>query len=548
MFIDRRWVLCVKMLDMTKNVNRGSSTLGVGFVGGGFMAEVHRQAARTARAPILSARALEKSFFGVRVLNDVSIDLYPGTVHGLVGENGAGKSTLMKILAGVYLRDAGEVTVAGASVNYTHPIQAMHAGVATVYQEFNLLPDRSVAENVFLGREPRKGAFVDTRGMVSATAALLAELGIDFIEPTAAVSTLSVAEQQIVEITRAISFDARVISMDEPTAALSDNEVELLYAIIDRLKARGVAILYVSHRLKEIFDLCDTITVLKDGALVSSGPSSDMSTNELVRLMVGRSISAYFPAPLEGTSSGDTRLYIRGGGNSYISDIDLDLRAGEIVGVAGLQGSGRTELAEAIFGVVPLTRGTIALDGSPVVMSSPRRAVMAGIALITEDRKAQGLALNQSVIDNALLVIRSVFAARTKAARLSIPGVLSLLEVGSRGLDQEVQFLSGGNQQKVVLSKWLAAEPRVVVLDEPTRGIDVGAKIAVYDLIRELARKGVAILMISSELPEVIGMSDRILVMRDGRIEARLPAGSSEEVVLAAATGTLPAAHGEFVS
>ncbi len=496
-------------------------------------------------SPILSARDIRKSFFGVEVLSGVSLELHPGEVHGLVGENGAGKSTLMKIIAGVHQRDGGEIHYRGEPVDYTHPIQAMHAGVATVYQEFNLLPERSVAENVFLGREPRKGGFVDNRGMATATAELLAELGITFIDPNAPVRTLTVAEQQVVEITKALSFDAKVISMDEPTAALSDNEVELLYGIIERLKARGVAILYVSHRLKEIFDLCDTITVLKDGALVSSGPAADLTTDELVRRMVGRSIAAYFPARLDGTEVGDARLTIQGGGNAYIADVELQLRAGEIVGVAGLQGSGRTELAEAIFGAVPFSRGTVTLDGAQISITAPRRAVKVGIALVTEDRKAQGLALSQSVLDNALLVIRSVFPSRTGAARQRVPGVLSSLEVSSRGLDQEVQYLSGGNQQKVVLAKWLATEPRVVVFDEPTRGIDVGAKIAVYDLMRELAKNGVAILMISSELPEVIGMADRILVMHDGRIAAELDPGSSEETVLAAATGTLTVAGGE---
>src|SRR5690554_4455709 len=495
--------------------------------------------------PVLVARNIRKSFFGVEVLSGVSIELRAGEVHGLVGENGAGKSTLMKIIAGVYQRDGGEVEYLGGPVDYTHPIQAMHAGVATVYQEFNLLPERSVAENVFLGREPRKGGFVDNRGMAEATATLLSELGITFIDPNAAVRTLTVAEQQIVEITKALSFDAKVISMDEPTAALADNEVELLYGIIDRLKARNVAILYVSHRLKEIFDLCDTITVLKDGELVSNGPASELTTDELVRRMVGRSISAYFPDKLEGTKIGDTRLAVRSGGNAYVADIDLQLRAGEIVGVAGLQGSGRTELAEAIFGAAPFATGTVTLDGDPIAVTNPRRAVKVGIALVTEDRKAQGLALSQSVLDNSLLVIRSVFASRTKAARQRIPGVLSSLEVSSRGLNQEVQYLSGGNQQKVVLAKWLATEPRVVVFDEPTRGIDVGAKIAVYQLMRQLTHDGVAILMISSELPEVIGMSDRILVMHDGRIEAELDAGSAEETVLAAATGTLRTAAGE---
>lgn len=497
------------------------------------------------RTPVLSARDIDKSFFGVQVLHGVGLDLHPGEVHGLIGENGAGKSTLMKIIAGVYLRDAGELTFDGEAVNYTHPIQAMRAGVATVFQEFNLLPERSVAENVFLGREPRKHGFVDTKAMAAATDALLKELGIDFIDPNARVSGLTVAEQQVVEITKALSFDARVISMDEPTAALADHEVELLYGIIARLKARGVAILYVSHRLKEVFDLCDTITVLKDGALVATRPASELTTDSLVRLMVGRSISTFFPPALEGNAVGETRLAIEGGGNGYIADINLELRAGEIVGVAGLQGSGRTELAEAIFGAVPFTTGSVTLDGEPVSITNPRQAVRAGIALVTEDRKAHGLATSQSVLDNALLAIRGVFPGRAAAARRDLPGVLSSLEVSSRGVSQEVQFLSGGNQQKIVLAKWLSLEPKVVVLDEPTRGIDVGAKVAVYRLMRQLAKAGVAILMISSELPEVIGMSDRILVMHDGRIQAELHPGSSEEEVLAAATGIVHAPQGE---
>lgn len=488
-------------------------------------------------APILSAAGVSKSFFGVTVLHDVDLTLYPGEVHGLVGENGAGKSTLMKIIAGVYERDSGDVTLDGQSVNYTHPSQAMRGGVATVFQEFNLLPERSVAENVFLGREPRKAGFVDNKGMAAMIAGLLTDLGINFIDPNSRVGTLSVAEQQIVEIVKALSVNARVISMDEPTAALADNEVELLYRIIRTLAERGVAVLYVSHRLKEVFELCDTITVLKDGELVSSSPASELTTAELVRRMVGRSISTFFPPPVEGTQFGQVRLKLSGAGNAYLDEISCEFRAGEIVGVAGLQGSGRTELAEAIFGAVPFSRGQVELDGRAVRISSPRSGVKMGLALITEDRKAQGLALGQSVIDNALLVIRGVFARRTGHARRAIPGILSSLEVSSRGLDQEVQFLSGGNQQKVVLAKWLATDPKVVIFDEPTRGIDVGAKIAVYQLMRELAKQGVAILMISSELPEIIGMSDRILAMHDGHLVAELPAGSTEEAVLLAAAG-----------
>ncbi|HEU4755843.1 MAG TPA: sugar ABC transporter ATP-binding protein [Agromyces sp.] len=494
--------------------------------------------------PVLVAEGLDKSFFGVQVLRGVGLTLRPGEVHGLVGENGAGKSTFMKILAGVYQADAGRVVLGGQEVAFTHPVQAADAGLATVFQEFNLLPERTVAQNVFLGREPKRRGFVDRKAMRRETESLLDELGVEGIDVDAPVRTLTVAEQQIVEIVKALSTDARVIQMDEPTAALADHEVELLYAIVRRLAARGVAILYVSHRLREIFDLCDTITVLKDGALVSSGPASELGTDELVRRMVGRPISAYYPDAEPGTVVGDIRLELRGAGNEQVDDVDLALRAGEIVGIAGLQGSGRTELVEGVFGVLPFTRGELRLDGRPVRVGSPRQAVRLGIALITEDRKAQGLAVNQSIADNALLVIRSVFARRTNAVRRELPGVLSSLEVVSRGLDQEVQFLSGGNQQKVVLAKWLATKPRVVLLDEPTRGIDVGAKVAVYTLMRRLAREGVAILMISSELPEVIGMSDRIIVMHDGLASRELPARSDEATILSAATGTLAPAIG----
>ena len=485
-------------------------------------------------APILRAVNLSKDFLGVTVLDNVSLELHPGEVHGLVGENGAGKSTLMKILAGVHQRDGGTLEFNGAPVAFAHPVQAMDAGLATVFQEFNLLPERTVAQNVFIGREPRRGGFVDQKAMVRRTAELLEDLGIDYIDPAERVVRLSVAEQQIVEIVKALSRDAKVISMDEPTAALAGHEVDLLYGIIRRLQARGVAILYVSHRLREIFDLCDRITILKDGNFVSCTPASALDTSELVRRMVGRSIGSYFPEPLEGTARGAVRLSVRGGGNDWIDGIDLDLHAGEITGIAGLQGAGRTELVEAIFGAEPFTRGTMEIDGKAARITAIRGAVKAGIALITEDRKVQGLALGQSVLDNALLAVRSVFPSRSAAAKAKLPGVLGSLELSSRGTDQEAQFLSGGNQQKVVLAKWLLTDPRIVLLDEPTRGIDVGAKVAVYQLVRELARQGVAVLMISSELPELIGMADRILAMHDGRIVAELPAGSSEEAVLAA--------------
>jgi ribose transport system ATP-binding protein len=322
--------------------------------------------------------------------------------------------------------------------------------------------------------------------------------------------------------------------------------VSLLYSIIRRLTERGVAILYVSHRLKEIFDLCDTVTVLKDGRLVASRPAAELDEATLVRLMVGRTISTFFPDPREGTEVGDVRLRLTGAGNGYVDGVDLEVRGGEIVGLAGLQGSGRTELLEGIFGVQPFTRGTVEVAGKAVRLRNPRSAVRAGLALVTEDRKATGLALNQTIAANALGVVRAVFPRRTGRAHAALPGLLSSLEITARSMDQEVQFLSGGNQQKVVLARWLGIAPRVVLLDEPTRGIDVGAKRAIYDLMRELAAQDVAVLMVSSELPEVIGMADRVVVMRDGRVAGELSRHPDEVDVLALATGasTMPSLEG----
>ncbi|RDV11028.1 sugar ABC transporter ATP-binding protein [Arthrobacter sp. RT-1] len=499
--------------------------------------------------PLLEVRGLTKSFFGIPVLEDAHLTLHRGQVHGLVGENGAGKSTLMKVLAGVYQPDAGTVLLDGREVSFSHPTKAHEAGLSSVFQEFNLLPDRTVAENIYLGREPRRGVLVNKALMNAKTAELLESLGITAIRPTAQVRTLTVAEQQVVEIAKAVSYDARIVSMDEPTAALAGAEVELLYQIVSRLRERGTAILYVSHRLRELFDLCDVITVLKDGRVVSTGPASELDDTRLVRLMVGRPISAFFPDKLPPADSGadvpaQPILELHDAGNGQLDGISFSVQPGEIVGLAGLQGSGRTELLHAIFGAAPFTRGTMKVEGREVAPKSPREGVRARMALITEDRKAEGLSLNQSILNNALTVIRSVFPRRTGTARTEIPGVFSSLEVVARDLDQEVQYLSGGNQQKVVLAKWLAIRPRLVLLDEPTRGIDVGAKVAVYRLMRKLAAEGKAILMVSSELPEVIGMSDRILVMRDGRLAGELPAGTSEEAVLQLGTGARTAPGG----
>jgi ABC-type sugar transport system ATPase subunit len=491
---------------------------------------------------LLSMRGIGKSFFGVPVLTDVDLTVEQGEVHALVGENGAGKSTLMKILAGVHSADAGTVELnTGESgsrrVSFTHPLQAQHAGVASVFQEFNLLAELSVAENVHLGREPRRRGLIDRRAMAERTAEVLADLGVADLAPTAKVGSLSVAHQQITEIAKAVSQGADLICMDEPTAALADAEVELLYRLIGRLRERGVAVLYVSHRLKEIFDLCDRITVLKDGRLVQCSDTADLTPDDLVTAMVGRRIEAVFPERLEGTATGDVRLEVRGGGNAFIDGIDLEVRAGEIVGLAGLQGSGRTEIAEAVFGIAPFTRGDMRVDGKPMRINKPRKAIAAGIALVTEDRKAQGLALRQSVRANARMVLDANARVHSRHRLDRIPGLLSSLDLVSRGEDQEVRYLSGGNQQKVVVAKWLAAEPGVIVLDEPTRGIDVGAKHKLYSVIRELAAEGLAVLLIASELIEVIGLADRIVVLHDGEIAGELPGGSTEQDVMAYATG-----------
>nr|WP_225312051.1 sugar ABC transporter ATP-binding protein [Microbispora cellulosiformans] len=471
-----------------------------------------------------------KSFLGVRVLGGVDLEVSAGEVHAVVGENGAGKSTLMKILAGVHAPDEGTIEIDGRSVAFGHPVEAQRAGVAIIYQELTLLPERTVAENVFLGREPVRRGLVDRAAMETATGELLKSLGEESFGPRDLVRRLSVARQQVVEIAKALSLNARIVVMDEPTAPLADHEVELLYTLVRRLTARGIAVLYVSHRLREIFDLADRITVLKDGALVTTTEASSLDTAGLVRLMVGRELDSYYP-PRAADPPGEVLLSVRGGGNARLRDIDLDLRAGEIVGVAGLQGSGRTELAKALFGAEPFTTGEM----TPRRPRSVREAIAAGIGLVTEDRKAEGLLLNQRVRDNALLVARATGAPQP---RTGVERLLERVRLSPPRPAQEVRLLSGGNQQKVVLAKWMTVAPRVLLFDEPSRGVDVGAKAAIHDLMRELARDGMAILMISSELPELIGMSDRIVVLRDGRLAGELPAGSTEEAVMSLAAAS----------
>jgi ribose transport system ATP-binding protein len=494
---------------------------------------------------MLEMRDIAKSFVGVEVLHGVDLDLRPGEIHAIVGENGAGKSTLMKILAGVYAPDRGSIRIDGAEQSFTHPHAAQAAGVGIVYQEFNLLPDRNVAENVFVGREPVKRGIVDRRTMERETVALLEEVGESSFGPRTPVRRLSVAQQQVVEIIKARSLDARILVLDEPTAALAENEVELLFTLVRRLQERGIGILYISHRLREVFALADRITVLKDGGLVKTLATAETDSRGLVNLMVGRELDGYFPPRGTAAELGDVRLETKGLGTSLLRDINVKLRAGEIVGLAGLQGSGRTELARAIFGADPVAEGSVEVDGKPVRFRTPREAIRAGLGFITEDRKLEGLALAQSISDNMLLAVRTVIPARRRRSTeglMSVSELAAATELRARGPEQEVRFLSGGNQQKVVLAKWLETRPQVLIFDEPTRGIDVGAKAGIHDLIRKLAREGVAVLMISSELPELIGMADRILVMHEGRLAGELPAGAGESDIMGLATGYTEAA------
>ncbi|MGP4113716.1 sugar ABC transporter ATP-binding protein [Streptomyces sp. 4N509B] len=486
---------------------------------------------------MLTMRDMTKSFLGTPVLQDVTLDLRRGEVHAIVGENGAGKSTLMKLLAGEHQPDRGRIEIDGVPRTFSHPAQAQAAGVGVIHQELALLPDRTVAQNVFLGREPTRRGLVDRAAMERRTAELLGELDARDIGPRTLVRELTVARQQTVEVAKALAADVRVLVMDEPTAALAEHEVAVVRDLVRRLTARGLGVLYVSHRLREVFDLSQRITVLKDGRHVATLDTAATSPEEIVRAMVGRELSAYYPPRAAREEVGAEQLTVSGGGNDRLADVSLSLRAGEIVGIAGLQGSGRSALARALFGAAPFTRGTMTVGGRRLRPRRPREAIRAGIALVPEDRKGEGLALRQSVRDNALLVRRAVPAGGRAPDPQDLAALLRRVRLVARGgVEQEVRYLSGGNQQKVVIARWLSARPRVLLFDEPTRGVDVGAKAAIHTLVRELARDGLAVLLISSELPELIGMSDRVLVMAEGRVAGELSAGASEADIMRLAT------------
>ncbi|WP_369722103.1 sugar ABC transporter ATP-binding protein [Bradyrhizobium sp. LLZ17] len=495
--------------------------------------------------PLLAVVGIEKSFPGVRALSNISFEVAPGEVHALLGENGAGKSTLIKIISGVYQADEGSIFVDGRPVRYERPDDARRAGIATIYQELLLFPDLTVAENIFMGHAPRRGAGrLDWKAMTAKTEALLASLEIGDLAPGAIVGTLSVGNRQRVEILRALSQDARLLIMDEPTAALTEYDVTRLFDIVRRLKSRGVGIIYISHRMEEIFRLADRVTVLRDGLQVGSRRVAEISSAELVQMMVGRTIESLFPkvAAAVGAPVLEVHDLVR---RPMTKGVSLTVRAGEIVGLAGLIGSGRSELAQTIFGITPAESGEILLAGEAAEIRSPGRARALGVAYVPEDRGTQGLVRAMNIRENFSLaclakVARVGFIDRAAETRLAKAGI-SRFGVRASSLDQVVGRLSGGNQQKIVLGKWLANQPRLLILDEPTRGIDVGAKAEIHRLMSELAGQGLAILMISSELPEVLGMSDRVLVMREGRLVAEF---SREQATPEAVGAAMMDSHG----
>jgi ABC-type sugar transport system ATPase subunit len=514
-----------------------------------------------ARSPLLRMEQVSKHFPGVLALHDVSLEVYPGEVLGLVGENGAGKSTLMKILSGVYQPDGGQIVFDGKPIVIHSPRQAQDLGISIIYQEFNLMPNLSVEENVFVGREPNSGKFVRWGQLRTQTTDLLNQLGVR-LNPAAIVRSLSVAEQQMVEIAKALSLNARLVIMDEPTSALTDTEVGALFEIIRGLKERGLAVIYISHRLEEIFSICDRVTVLRDGELAGELPVSEASPDRIVRLMVGRPLGDIFRdeeaerrLEILAETNPDPILEVRGLGRTgtgqdpsaiVLEDVSFALRPGEIVGLAGLVGSGRTEIARAIFGADDYDRGEIIVAGQPTRIRSPREAIRLGIGLVPEDRKLQALVLGLAIRENMALSVLDRLSrfgvVRLGAERRLAREMVHVLRVRTPSIEQKVLNLSGGNQQKVVIAKWLALHPRILIMDEPTRGIDIGAKAEVHGLMHQLAADGVAILMISSELPEIIHMSDRVLVMHQGRIAGELARiDATQEAIMALATGVASA-------
>ncbi len=491
--------------------------------------------------PIVAMKNITKEFSGVTVLKDVNFHIYEGKIMALIGENGAGKSTLMKILTGVYTKTSGEVLLSGKPVNFQSISDSQEQGIAIIHQELNLVGDLSIGENIFLGREPVCAAGnINWKRLYREAEQWLEKLGLHE-NPRTLVRDISVGKQQLVEIAKALSLDAKVIIMDEPTGALTVSETEKLFEVIRDLRAQGRSIVYISHRLNEIFEICDDVTVLRDGRFIGEKPVTELDEDAIIEMMVGRKLEDQYPRVH--CEMGDTALEVKGLTNRFVQGASFRVRRGEIVGIAGLMGAGRTELARTIYGIYKADQGEILVEGAPVKIHCPTDALKQGIAYVSEDRKANGIILGMSVRENISLASLKRFCGKMgnlhhrqeeETAREYIKG-MSIKTSGSRQL---LKYLSGGNQQKVSLAKNLNVEPRVLILDEPTRGVDVGAKKEIYELINQFKQKGMSILMISSEIPEILGMSDRVLVMHEGKIAGELSMEeASQESIMSLAVG-----------
>ncbi|MDZ4764966.1 MAG: sugar ABC transporter ATP-binding protein [Chloroflexota bacterium] len=505
---------------------------------------------------LLNMTRISKQFPGVRALDEVALEVERGEIHGLLGENGAGKSTLLKILSGAHRPDSGTITLDGQTLHFDTPQQAQSAGVVTIYQEFNLVPQLTIAENVFIGREPGNAMFFNWRRLATETRALTDRLGIS-IDPLTMVRDLSVAEQQMVEIARAISMRSRLIIMDEPTSALSETEVERLFGIMRDLREQGLSIIFVSHRLEEVMRICNRITVLRDGRNAGTAAISDITIPDIIRMMVGRTLADMYQGEHQ-RGDGEMALRVRNlnrRGNAQdphailLKNVSFDLYKGEILGIAGLVGAGRTEIARAIFGADAFSSADIEIDGKPVRISSPRDAIRQGIGLIPEDRKQQALFLSLTVRQNfsiaslgRFLRLGAFVDERNESTQLE--SYRQSLNIRMTSPEQRVGNLSGGNQQKVVIARWLAMNPKILIVDEPTRGIDVSAKAEVHALLHQMAGSGIAVIMISSELSEILGMSDRIITISEGRLTGEIARkDASEERLMAMMSPTSAPLH-----
>jgi len=490
---------------------------------------------------ILTMKGISKTFPGVRALDNVDFDVRQGEVHALMGENGAGKSTLMKVLTGIYTKDGGTITFEGKEVEFHNPREAQQAGIVIVHQELNMMGHLTVAQNIFIGREPKRGPFIHDSAMNAEAKKLFAQLNID-IDPKETMSNLTVAKQQMCEIAKAISHDAKVIIFDEPTAALTDTEIEQLFVIIRSLRARGYGIVYISHRMDEIKKITDRVSVMRDGQYIGTLITEECTKEDIISMMVGRVI--YEKPKTASHCPPDAPVVLKVehlNAGRMVQDISFELHRGEILGFAGLVGAGRTETARALFGADPKTGGEIWINGNKVAINSPKDAVEAGLSYLSEDRKRFGVILKKNIIENSTLATlkeytRGIFINKPREAAVTEKYV-KLLKTKTPGTDQLVMNLSGGNQQKVVIAKWLVNDSQIMIFDEPTRGIDVGAKQEIYELMNHLAESGKAIIMISSELPEILRMSDRIIVMCEGRKTGEFDiAEATQEKIMAAAT------------